>query len=86
MTVINMLDPCPVCGGEPHVDQVEPWPANMGPAPWSVGCYRLIPTEHFVGVNGDNRLDAIRNWSAEVEKVKAMRAAAVEQSAQEKDR
>lgn len=56
---------CPVCDSAPYVEQCEPWPRGHGPAPWSVGCYRMTPIEHFVGVNGDNQLDAIRAWNAE---------------------
>lgn len=37
--------------------------------PWYAGCYRMTPEEHFVGVNGDSRADAIREWNAEVSKI-----------------
>lgn len=36
-----------------------------------MGCYSLHPEEHFVGVNGDNQLDAIKLWNAEVENITA---------------
>jgi hypothetical protein len=60
---------CPVCGQPPYVERYEPWPRGHGPAPWAVGCYALTPIEHFVGVNGDGQLDAIRLWNSEADKI-----------------
>lgn len=57
--------PCPVCGSAPYIEECEPRGA------WAVGCYKMVPREHFVGVNGDNQLDAIRNWNIEVGKIDA---------------
>ena len=62
---------CPVCQRAPYVERCEPWPRGHGPAPWAVGCYALAPFEHFVGVNGADQLDAIRQWNAESELVLA---------------
>ena len=61
-----LLPPCPVCGGDPMVEQCEPWPRECGPAPWYVGCYKGGGDEHFVGVNGDTRDEAMRLWRIEV--------------------
>ena len=33
----------------------------------------MMPIEHFVGVNGDNRLDVIRLWNIEIAKIEATR-------------
>jgi len=63
---------CPICGGEPYIEEVEPWPRDCGPAPWAAGCYRMIPFEHFVGVNGDNEIDARRQWNIKADKVAAL--------------
>lgn len=58
--------PCPVCERPVMPERCEPWPAREGPAPWHVGCYGYFPEEHYVGVNGDDEIDAIRRWNAEV--------------------
>lgn len=70
MTVLTIPKPraCPVCGSLPYVEQCEPWPRGQGPAPWAAGCYSMRPIEHFVGVNGDNQLDAIKLWNSEAER------------------
>lgn len=60
---------CPICGGSPYVEEVEPWNTKNGPAPWAAGCYRMVPFEHFVGVNGDTERDAIREWNTEAGKI-----------------
>lgn len=57
------IEPCPVCGSVPDVEPCEPWPKDAGPQAWYVGCYRQQPVEHFRGVNGDDRADALKNWS-----------------------
>ncbi|WP_398473603.1 hypothetical protein [Tardiphaga sp.] len=67
MTLTKMIKDCPVCGRQPDIDKCGPWPKGLGPAPWYAGCYRGGKDEHFVGVNGDNRSDAVRAWNAEVE-------------------
>lgn len=72
MNALGGTEKCPVCGSDPYVTQVEPWPRGHGPAPWAAGCYRTIPVEHFVGVNGDDRADAIHLWNIETAKVTAM--------------
>jgi hypothetical protein len=61
--------PCPVCGCKPSIDDCGPWPAGNGKVPWHVGCYKMIPTEHYVGVNGDTAAEAVANWNIEVEKI-----------------
>lgn len=71
VTPIPRPTACPVCGAQPYVEQCDPWPRWHGRAPWAVGCYSLHPIEHFVGVNGDNQLDAIRLWNSEAEKIAA---------------
>lgn len=57
--------PCPKCGADPSVEECAPWPKEYGRAPWYVGCYRGGSNEHFVGVNGDTRREAIENWNRE---------------------
>lgn len=61
---IEESTPCHVCGSRPDIGQVAPWPSGHGPAPWYVVCYRAGEKEHCVGVNGDNRADAVRQWNA----------------------
>ena len=56
-------NPCPVCGRKPDVDRCGPWPKDSGPAPWYVGCYDPGIDEHFRGVNGDTKSDAINQWN-----------------------
>jgi len=70
ITAIPRACLCPVCNSQPFVERCEPWPRGEGPAPWAVGCYRTMPEEHFVGVNGDNQLDAIRLWNDECGKIR----------------
>lgn len=67
-----MPDHCPVCGRAPYVEECEPWPTDHGRAPWAVGCYHTLPIEHFVGVNGDTKAEALSAWAAEVAKVKRL--------------
>lgn len=50
-------------------ERCEPWPADLGPAPWHCGCYGGVPREHYVGANGDDELDAIRNYNIEAGKI-----------------
>lgn len=64
------LPPCPVCGSAPEVERVEPWPRSLGPAPWYVGCYRGGKSEHFIGVNGDTKAEAMGEWWREVERMR----------------
>jgi len=66
---IPLPSACPICGQLPFIGRCEPWPRNEGPAPWAVGCYSNFPKEHFVGVNGDNQLDAIQLWNMEADKI-----------------
>lgn len=73
MAVLPLIQWCPVCGGEPEIGETEPWPAGNGPAPWYASCYRVIPFEHFVGVNGDTRLATVQAWNTEVSKIEAMK-------------
>lgn len=68
ISVLPLVQKCPVCGGEPDIGQTEPWPKEHGPAPWYAGCYRVTPIEHFVGVNGDTRLETVKAWNTEVAK------------------
>ena len=56
--------PCPVCGRAPDIDRCEPGPG------WYAHCYSLKPTEHFVGDNGDDRLQAIAAWQRAVRNYK----------------
>lgn len=63
-----MLTPCPYCGRQPTIDICEPWPKSDGPQPWYVGCYRGGAREHFIGINGDTKEDAIAAWEREVAK------------------
>lgn len=58
--------PCPRCGAKPDIEKCWPWPHGCGPAPWYVGCYSGGNDEHFVGVNGDTRKEALANWEIEV--------------------
>lgn len=60
------MTPCPHCGRQPTVERVAPWPGGIGPAPWHVGCYRSGNNEHYVGDNGDTKLDAIAAWERAV--------------------
>lgn len=61
--------PCPVCERPVMPERCEPWPADLGPAPWHCGCYGGVPREHYVGANGDDELDAIRNYNIEAGKI-----------------
>lgn len=70
LTLRPPLSTCPVCGAKPYCEEVEPWPRSQGKPPWSAGCYRFMPFEHFVGVNGDDELDTIRQWNAEADKIR----------------
>lgn len=63
---------CPVCGRKPLIEQCAPWPSWRGKAPWAAGCYRNMPFEHFVGVNGDTEPEARRLWNAEADKIAAL--------------
>lgn len=63
--VMDDPKPCPVCGRKPQVEKCEPW-GGPGAAPWYVGCYDPGIKEHFRGVNGDNKLDAIKRWNQEI--------------------
>lgn len=75
MSVLELkpaISSCPICGGRPYIEECAPWPRGHGPAPWAAGCYRTIPFEHFVGVNGDDQADATRLWNIEAAKVAAM--------------
>lgn len=56
-----MILPCPVCNRRPDIDRCTGFPAA-----WYAGCYSLKPREHFIGDNGDDRLDAIVNWNRAV--------------------
>ncbi len=60
------MSPCPYCKREPNVERCEPWRSDAGPNSWFVGCYQSGALEHFIGVNGDNRADALRNWERKV--------------------
>lgn len=61
---IEDTKPCPVCGRQPTIEVCAPWPKDMGPPPWYVGCYDPGRNEHFRGVNGDTRADAVKQWNA----------------------
>lgn len=62
--------PCPYCGRQPLVAVCEPWPRNVGAAPWYAGCYLGGSREHFVGGNGTTRAEALATWEAEVAKAR----------------
>lgn len=66
-----MPTPCPHCGRQPEVERCEPWPRDLGPAPWYVGCYQSGDAEHFVGVNGDDKRDALAQWEREAKACKS---------------
>ena len=57
---------CPICGSQPDIGRCEPWPRDAGPQPFYATCYQSGDNEHCIGVNGDTRLDTIRNWNATV--------------------
>ena len=66
IAILPLAITCPICSSAPYVEEC--W--HKGP--WAVGCYKMLPFEHFVGVNGDSRLDAIREWNIEAVKVAAL--------------
>jgi len=68
-----LTTPCPYCGRQPDVDKCEPWPKDAGPQPWYAHCYVSGSREHFIGVNGDTRADALKNWEIEVRDHRAVR-------------
>ena len=55
---------CPHCQRHPIVERCEPWPRNLGPAPWYVGCYSQSPVEHFVGCSVDTLVEVPKAWRA----------------------
>ena len=57
------IAPCPICGGEPDIDECGPLPRGAPHLGWYAACYRMTPEEHFVGVNADTRLEAVRLWN-----------------------
>lgn len=60
---------CPVCGSRPSIEECGPRPRGCPPLGWRAGCYSVIPEEHYIGVNADTRLDAVRQWNQEVAKI-----------------
>ena len=65
-----MPTPCPHCGRQPKIETCEPWPRNAGSVPWYVGCYFSGTPEHFIGVNGDTKAEALEEWERETAKHK----------------
>ena len=53
---------CPICQRHPTVERCEPWPRDLGPAPWYVGCYSQSPVEHFVGDSVDTKAEVAAAW------------------------
>ncbi len=51
---------------------------ECGPAPWYVGCYKGGGDEHFVGVNGDTKAEALRLWREEVAEAQGIGSVYVE--------
>jgi hypothetical protein len=62
----SVLKPCPHCGADPAIEACEPWQRTWGPRPWHVGCYKGGEHEHYIGVNGDTRSEAIAKWDRKV--------------------
>lgn len=54
--------PCPICGRQPDVDA-----CGGHNGPWYANCYLGGNNEHFIGVNGDDRADTIREWNKAVD-------------------
>lgn len=67
------MSPCPYCNSPPDVGPCTGWPRNMGKPPWHVGCYRSGDREHYIGVNGDTKAEALENWEREVRDHKTVR-------------
>jgi len=67
------MSPCPYCGSAPTVERCDPWEERYGKAPWYVGCYRDGDREHFIGVNGETKDDALKNWERAVADHKTVR-------------
>lgn len=67
-----MPTPCPVCGRQPDVDFVDPWPKRLGPPPWYALCYQGGDNEHFVGGDRDDGFDTKEQALAEWERVCAV--------------
>ncbi len=63
-----MPTPCPICGRQPDIDIVEPWPRGYGPAPWYAVCYQPGSNEHCVGADNDpsTKQEAIDGWERAV--------------------
>jgi len=72
--IIPLIQPCPVCGRQPDVDECCGFPKDAGPRAWYANCYRTTPREHCVGVTGDSRLDVVRRWNVEVAKIESLQS------------
>jgi hypothetical protein len=66
---------CPICKKRPIINECGPWPPTkqFGPAPWYAGCYSMMPEEHFIGVNAENRQSAIEAWNEKVRRRRSSR-------------
>lgn len=73
-TILPLMAKCPVCGGSPYCEEVEPWDKRNGPVPWSAGCYKRSGPEHFIGANGATRIEAVRHWNSEAARIAAILA------------
>ena len=65
---------CPVCGRKPDIDVVTGWPRDrkaFGKPPWYADCFAFGNDEHCVGASGDTKQEAIRNWNAQVSRLRA---------------
>lgn len=68
--VTTLIEPCPHCGRQPDIDECGPPPAGWrGKLGWYAGCYQPGNDEHFVGVNGDTRVEAVRLWNVEARRI-----------------
>lgn len=56
---------CPICKSRPDIGLCEPWPQDAGPQPFYACCYRMIPFEHCIAVNGGSHRDVLERWDEE---------------------
>lgn len=56
---------CPICKSRPDIGLCEPWPKDAGPQPFYACCYRMMPFEHCIAVNGGSRRDVLDRWDEE---------------------
>lgn len=53
---------CPCCQKQPTLERCSPWPPNLGPAPWHIGCYNWHNPYHYVGSTGWTKAEALEEW------------------------